>query len=106
MVKGAGLRASASSVIGRLHMLCEMEHAFTELQRQWQQDVGAKGSEPMLNWQARLEMIQNSFRVKEPILALCRAVLGLSKRYQHLSFLFFFLSLFFSMLFGSSRLVF
>nr|XP_023680216.1 serine/threonine-protein kinase ATR isoform X1 [Paramormyrops kingsleyae] len=66
----------------RLHMLCEMEHAFTELQRQWQQDAGAKGSEPMLNWQARLEMIQNSFRVKEPILALRRAILGLSKRLE------------------------
>ncbi|XP_056151597.1 serine/threonine-protein kinase ATR [Lampris incognitus] len=62
--------------IVRLHMLSELEHAFTELQKQ------SKGSDPnlsklILHWSDRLEMTQNSFRAKEPILALRRALLSL-----------------------------
>ncbi|XP_041120696.1 serine/threonine-protein kinase ATR-like [Polyodon spathula] len=65
--------------IVRLHVLCELEHTFKDLQNQWQKD-GTKEKEQTLNWQARLEMTQNSFRVKEPILALRRGLLSLSKR--------------------------
>ncbi|TRY93692.1 hypothetical protein DNTS_029400 [Danionella cerebrum] len=57
--------------IVRLHMLCELEHAFTEA-------GGSKKPEPNLHWDARLLMTQNSFRAKEPILALRRALLNLS----------------------------
>ncbi|KAB5535968.1 hypothetical protein PHYPO_G00123940 [Pangasianodon hypophthalmus] len=60
----------------RLHMLSELEHAFTELQKE---SEGSKASELMLNWDDRLLMTQNSFRAKEPILALRRALLSLSK---------------------------
>ncbi|XP_053507281.1 serine/threonine-protein kinase ATR [Ictalurus furcatus] len=62
--------------IVRLHMLSELEHAFTEMQKETE---GSKASELMLNWDDRLLMTQNSFRAKEPILALRRAVLSLSK---------------------------
>ncbi|MCJ8745312.1 hypothetical protein PDJAM_G00128940 [Pangasius djambal] len=62
--------------IVRLHMLSELEHAFTELQKK---SEGSKASELMLNWDDRLLMTQNSFRAKEPILALRRALLSLSK---------------------------
>ncbi|XP_072524827.1 serine/threonine-protein kinase ATR [Salminus brasiliensis] len=68
--------------IVRLHMLNELEHAFTELQKE---SGGAGGgvrepkTELMLNWDARLLMTQNSFRAKEPLLALRRALLSLSK---------------------------
>ncbi|XP_060762548.1 serine/threonine-protein kinase ATR isoform X2 [Neoarius graeffei] len=62
--------------IVRLHMLSELEHAFTELQRG---SEGSRASELMLNWDDRLLMTQNSFRAKEPILALRRALLSLSK---------------------------
>lgn len=62
--------------IVRLHMLSELEHAFTEMQKETE---GSKASELMLNWDDRLLMTQNSFRAKEPILALRRAVLNLSK---------------------------
>ncbi|XP_011488483.1 serine/threonine-protein kinase ATR isoform X2 [Oryzias latipes] len=60
--------------IVRLHMLSELEHAFTELQ--------TGGSTPSLSqlpphWSDRLEMTQKSFRAKEPILALRRALLSL-----------------------------
>ncbi|KAG7457149.1 hypothetical protein MATL_G00243500 [Megalops atlanticus] len=65
--------------IVRLHMLSELEHAFTDLQKQWQKEAASRDREQTLNWQARLEMTQNSFRAKEPILALRRAVLSLSK---------------------------
>ncbi|XP_038156648.1 serine/threonine-protein kinase ATR isoform X1 [Cyprinodon tularosa] len=62
--------------IVRLHMLSELEHAFTELQKT------GDGSAPSLtklppHWSNRLEMTQNSFRAKEPILALRRALLSL-----------------------------
>lgn len=64
----------------RLHMLCELEHAFTELQK----ESTEKKPEPKLNWDARQLMTQNSFRAKEPILALRRALLNLSKGYEHM----------------------
>ncbi|XP_043927908.1 serine/threonine-protein kinase ATR [Protopterus annectens] len=59
----------------RLHMLCELEHSV----REFLQQLGnqSKESDRPLNWQARLEMTQNSFRAKEPILALRRALLSL-----------------------------
>uniref|UniRef100_A0AAQ5WXF9 Serine/threonine-protein kinase ATR n=1 Tax=Amphiprion ocellaris TaxID=80972 RepID=A0AAQ5WXF9_AMPOC len=62
--------------IVRLHMLSELEHSFTELQKH------KEGSTPSLSqlpphWSDRLEMTQNSFRAKEPVLALRRALLSL-----------------------------
>nr|XP_057946886.1 serine/threonine-protein kinase ATR isoform X2 [Doryrhamphus excisus] len=65
--------------IVRLHMLSEMEHTFTELQKQ------EEGSAPSLrqllsHWADRLEMTQKSFRAKEPILALRRALLSLQSK--------------------------
>uniref|UniRef100_A0A3B3YIZ0 Serine/threonine-protein kinase ATR n=1 Tax=Poecilia mexicana TaxID=48701 RepID=A0A3B3YIZ0_9TELE len=59
-----------------LHMLSELEHAFTELRG------AGNGSAPSLaklppHWSDRLEMTQNSFRAKEPILAVRRALLSL-----------------------------
>ncbi|KAM9341615.1 serine/threonine-protein kinase ATR [Symphorus nematophorus] len=62
--------------IVRLHMLSELEHTLTELQKQ------RKCSTPSLSqlpphWSDRLEMTQNSFRAKEPILALRRALFSL-----------------------------
>ncbi|XP_014835118.1 PREDICTED: serine/threonine-protein kinase ATR isoform X1 [Poecilia mexicana] len=62
--------------IVRLHMLSELEHAFTELRG------AGNGSAPSLaklppHWSDRLEMTQNSFRAKEPILAVRRALLSL-----------------------------
>ncbi|XP_024119150.1 serine/threonine-protein kinase ATR isoform X2 [Oryzias melastigma] len=62
--------------IVRLHMLSELEHAFTELQ------THRGGSTPSVSqlpphWSDRLEMTQKSFRAKEPILALRRALLSL-----------------------------
>uniref|UniRef100_A0A3B3VBU1 Serine/threonine-protein kinase ATR n=1 Tax=Poecilia latipinna TaxID=48699 RepID=A0A3B3VBU1_9TELE len=62
--------------IVRLHMLSELEHAFTELRG------AGDGSAPSLaklppHWSDRLEMTQNSFRAKEPILAVRRALLSL-----------------------------
>ncbi|KAL2098334.1 hypothetical protein ACEWY4_007541 [Coilia grayii] len=70
--------------IVRLHMLCELEHAFRNLLQL------APGGRPgrigsteeqksMQNWDARLLMTQNSFRAKEPILALRRAILNLGQ---------------------------
>ncbi|KAJ8270327.1 hypothetical protein GJAV_G00113060 [Gymnothorax javanicus] len=61
----------------RLHMLSELEHAVIDLEKQWQKGAGPQDGEQTLNWQARLEMTQNSFRAKEPILALRRAMLSL-----------------------------
>ncbi|XP_077396162.1 serine/threonine-protein kinase ATR isoform X2 [Festucalex cinctus] len=65
--------------IVRLHMLSELEHTFTELQR------SEGGSSPGLrqlpsHWSDRLEMTQKSFRAKEPILALRRALLSLQSK--------------------------
>ncbi|KAM7403386.1 hypothetical protein PAMA_004031 [Pampus argenteus] len=65
--------------IVRLHMLSELEHTFTELLKQ------GKGSTASLNqlpphWSDRLEMTQNSFRAKEPVLALRRALLSLGSK--------------------------
>ncbi|XP_077477545.1 serine/threonine-protein kinase ATR [Stigmatopora argus] len=60
--------------IVRLHMLSELEHTFTE-----------GGSAPALSklpshWCDRLEMTQKTFRAKEPILALRRALLSLHSK--------------------------
>uniref|UniRef100_A0A8C4KZC6 Serine/threonine-protein kinase ATR n=1 Tax=Equus asinus asinus TaxID=83772 RepID=A0A8C4KZC6_EQUAS len=63
--------------IVRLHMLCELEHSIKPL---FQQCPGDSSQEDSLNWVARLEMTQNSYRAKEPILALRRALLSLNKR--------------------------
>ncbi|KAI5934857.1 serine/threonine-protein kinase ATR isoform X1 [Manis javanica] len=63
--------------IVRLHMLCELEHSIRPL---FHQSPGDNSQEDALNWGARLEMTQNSYRAKEPILALRRALLSLNKR--------------------------
>ncbi|KAL4824093.1 hypothetical protein H8958_014208 [Nasalis larvatus] len=63
--------------IVRLHMLCELEHSIKPL---FQHSPGDTSQEDSLNWVARLEMTQNSYRAKEPILALRRALLSLNKR--------------------------
>ncbi|XP_003416220.1 serine/threonine-protein kinase ATR isoform X1 [Loxodonta africana] len=63
--------------IVRLHMLCELEHSIRPL---FHQSPGDSAQEDSLNWVARLEMTQNSYRAKEPILALRRALLSLNKR--------------------------
>ncbi|KAK2505823.1 hypothetical protein MC885_005294 [Smutsia gigantea] len=63
--------------IVRLHMLCELEHSIRPL---FHQSPGDSSQEDSLNWGARLEMTQNSYRAKEPILALRRALLSLNKR--------------------------
>lgn len=57
-------------------MLCELEHSIGPI---FQQTNGDQ-SRDSLNWCARIEMTQNSYRAKEPILALRRALLSLSKR--------------------------
>jgi len=57
-------------------MLCELEHSIGPM---FQQANGDQGRDS-LNWCARIEMTQNSYRAKEPILALRRALLSLSKR--------------------------
>ncbi|XP_069753467.1 serine/threonine-protein kinase ATR isoform X3 [Narcine bancroftii] len=62
----------------RLHMLCELEHSVKELFHQKPRDQSECHMHP-LNWQARLEMTQNSFRAKEPVLALRRALLSVNK---------------------------
>ncbi|KAM3870953.1 serine/threonine-protein kinase ATR [Diretmus argenteus] len=69
--------------IVRLHMLSEFEHAFTELQRHREGSAPTLSQLP-LHWSDRLEMTQNSFRAKEPILALRRALLSLGSGYQEL----------------------
>ncbi|XP_023568719.1 serine/threonine-protein kinase ATR [Octodon degus] len=63
--------------IVRLHMLCELEHSIRPL---FHQSPGDSFQEDSLNWAVRLEMTQNSYRAKEPILALRRALLSLNKR--------------------------
>uniref|UniRef100_A0A665WVB9 Serine/threonine-protein kinase ATR n=1 Tax=Echeneis naucrates TaxID=173247 RepID=A0A665WVB9_ECHNA len=65
--------------IVRLHMLSELEHAFTELQKLTEDSAGSPTQLPP-HWSDRLEMTQNSFRAKEPILALRRALLSLGSQ--------------------------
>ncbi|XP_053162859.1 serine/threonine-protein kinase ATR isoform X2 [Hemicordylus capensis] len=60
----------------RLHMLCELEHCVGPMLQQPDSDY----SKDSLDWHARIEMTQNSYRAKEPILALRRTLLGLTKR--------------------------
>ncbi|MEQ2253945.1 hypothetical protein ILYODFUR_037757 [Ilyodon furcidens] len=62
--------------IVRLHMLSELEHAFTELQETRAGSIPGVTKLPP-HWSDRLEMTQNSFRAKEPILAVRRALLSL-----------------------------
>ncbi|XP_034530392.1 serine/threonine-protein kinase ATR [Notolabrus celidotus] len=62
--------------IVRLHMLGELEHTFTELQKQRESSTPSLSQLPP-HWSDRLEMTQNSFRAKEPVLALRRALLSL-----------------------------
>ncbi|XP_045440082.1 serine/threonine-protein kinase ATR isoform X5 [Pipistrellus kuhlii] len=66
--------------IVRLHMLCELEHSIKPL---FHESLGDNSQEDSLNWVARLEMTQNSYRAKEPILALRRALLSLNKRQDY-----------------------
>lgn len=59
-------------------MLSELEHTFTKLQNQ---DRSSPGPSPLPpHWSDRLEMTQNSFRAKEPVLALRRALLSLGSQ--------------------------
>ncbi|XP_028293251.1 serine/threonine-protein kinase ATR [Gouania willdenowi] len=67
--------------IVRLHMLSELEHMFTELQKHTEISVPSIKQLPS-HWSDRLEMTQNSFRAKEPILALRRALLSLGPQSQ------------------------
>lgn len=69
----------------RLHMLSELEHTFTELQKQKEQRPQLSQLPP--HWSKRLEMTQNSFRAKEPILALRRALLSLGSEPAHQEFI-------------------
>ncbi|KAM6969300.1 serine/threonine-protein kinase ATR [Tautogolabrus adspersus] len=62
--------------IVRLHMLSELEHTFAELQKQRECSAPSLSQLPP-HWSDRLEMTQNSFRAKEPILALRRALFSL-----------------------------
>ncbi|KAM4723913.1 serine/threonine-protein kinase ATR [Anableps anableps] len=62
--------------IVRLHMLSELEHAFTELQETRDSSTPSLTKLPP-HWSDRLEMTQNSFRAKEPILAVRRSLLSL-----------------------------
>ncbi|XP_077344341.1 serine/threonine-protein kinase ATR isoform X2 [Lithobates pipiens] len=62
--------------IVRLHMLCELEHSVKMV---LDKSLGDSPSD-FLNWQARLEMTQNSYRAREPILAVRRALLTVSNR--------------------------
>lgn len=57
-------------------MLCELEHSVKMLLAKSLADTPTDS----LNWQARLEMTQNSYRAREPILAVRRALLTVSKR--------------------------
>lgn len=73
-------------ILIRLHMLSELEHTFTELQKQKENSTPSLSHLPPY-WSDRLEMTQNSFRAKEPVLALRRALLSLGTQYGHTSFL-------------------
>ncbi|XP_072111128.1 serine/threonine-protein kinase ATR isoform X3 [Mobula birostris] len=68
--------------IVRLHMLCELEHSVKELFHQQSKDHSEHHMHH-LDWQARLEMTQNSFRTKEPVLALRRALLSVNKTAEY-----------------------
>lgn len=57
-------------------MLSELEHTFTELQKQGECSTPSLSQLPP-HWTDRLEMTQKSFRAKEPILALRRALFSL-----------------------------
>lgn len=57
-------------------MLSELEHTFTELQKN-KEDYATSLNKLPPHWSDRLEMTQNSFRAKEPILTLRRALLSL-----------------------------
>lgn len=57
-------------------MLSELEHTFTELQKQKENCTPSLSHLPPY-WSDRLEMTQNSFRAQEPVLALRRALLSL-----------------------------
>ncbi|CAI9569410.1 unnamed protein product, partial [Staurois parvus] len=57
-------------------MLCELEHSVKMFLDKSLGDSPADS----LNWQARLEMTQNSYRAREPILAVRRALLTVSNR--------------------------
>ncbi|KAM8833099.1 serine/threonine-protein kinase ATR [Synchiropus picturatus] len=62
--------------IVRLHMLSELEHTFAELNKQ--KDLHKVNfNQVSLHWSDRLEMTQKSFRAKEPLLSLRRALLSL-----------------------------
>ncbi|KAF3701011.1 Serine/threonine-protein kinase atr [Channa argus] len=65
--------------IVRLHMLSELEHTLTGLQKQWESSAPSLSQLPP-HWSDRLEMTQNSFRAKEPILALRRALFSLGSQ--------------------------
>ncbi|XP_044230797.1 serine/threonine-protein kinase ATR [Thunnus albacares] len=65
--------------IVRLHMLSELEHTFTELQK-WRKGPTTSLNQLPPHWSDRLEMTQNSFRAKEPVLALRRALLSLGSK--------------------------
>lgn len=69
----------SGSCMFRLHMLSELEHTFTELQKQREHSARRLRQLPP-HWSDRLEMTQNSFRAKEPILALRRALLSLGSQ--------------------------
>uniref|UniRef100_H3DQ41 Serine/threonine-protein kinase ATR n=1 Tax=Tetraodon nigroviridis TaxID=99883 RepID=H3DQ41_TETNG len=74
--RGAGTYQRGYEYIVRLHMLSELEHTFTELQKQKEHSTPSLSQLPP-HWSDRLDMTQNSFRAKEPILALRRALLSL-----------------------------
>lgn len=57
-------------------MLSELEHTFTELHKQSECSTPSLSQLPP-HWSDRLEMTQKSFRAKEPILALRRALFSL-----------------------------
>ncbi|XP_056250377.1 serine/threonine-protein kinase ATR [Seriola aureovittata] len=65
--------------IVRLHMLSELEHTFTVLQKRREHSARSLSQLPP-HWSDRLEMTQNSFRAKEPVLALRRALFSLGSQ--------------------------
>lgn len=60
-------------------MLSELEHTFTELKKRQVSSAPSLSQVPP-HWSDRLEMTQNSFRAKDPILALRRALLSLESQ--------------------------
>ncbi|OCT80913.1 hypothetical protein XELAEV_18027725mg [Xenopus laevis] len=65
--------------IVRLHMLCELEHSV----KMFLQKPSVEPAVDSLNLPARLEMTQNSYRAREPILAVRRALQTINKRPNH-----------------------